>query len=193
MAKGKLITISLNKSSDIRKALMQLYSYQKELQIKTELFANKLAELGIGIAKQNGGYYGDQIIFFTTDDSSGDDICLILNAQNKGLIRSGWYHREGGKNKIVYNTISPVLMAEFGAGWLADVSMYEVSVPGGRGTNSMFGHGDDDNWYWTDPTGETHQARDEEFVREMTPTHPMYKAVCEMRDNITKVAREVFG
>lgn len=195
MAKSKLINISLNKSSDLQNVIKQLEDYSDSLNDRTELFVKRLADIGIkaGELKLASHPYGSYISFTADVGTDGDTFTLLINASDKQEIVSEWWH--GGQ--VISNTISPTLMAEFGAGWLADVKSYPLSdnTPSGvgRGTHSMFGHGNEDDWYWDTPDKQHHFAHDEENVKRMTPTHPMYATACAIRDGVTKVAREVFG
>lgn len=191
MARENLINISLNRKSDIDKAIKQLEQYKRELDSKTQEFVNRLAEIGITVASSyvSATPYDQYITFSTTDETSGDEIAITVHMSDTTKITSEWWH--GGK--LVQNDVSPIMMAEFGAGWLAEVKDYSGDIPtAGRGTNSLFGHGNEDNWYWTDKSGQHHSARDENSIAEMTPTHPIYNAVQQMKKSINKVAREVF-
>lgn len=194
MAKNKTFYVSIgaktgSHAKSIDDCIKWLQDYKVELNSKTRQFVNRLADYGIDVAASAvaSSQYDQYISFTKGDESSGDTISIVVYGRNRERIVSQWWH----KGKLVENEISPILMAEFGAGWLADISMYDVPVPGGAGTNSLYGHGTEKNWRWTSRDGTTYVARDR--TEEMTPTHPMYYAFIYIRDAVNKVAKEVFG
>jgi len=80
------------------------------------------------------------------------------------------------------------LLAEFGSGWLANISNW--NVPGvGQGTMpNAEGHAfDRDGWWWYDTNGNKHNSYGEK------PTYPMHAAMVAMMMEVDRIAREVFN
>ena len=61
MAK-KVISMTLSENS-IQNAIKQLRDYQNSLEYKCSLLAQKLAEMGINVARNNTGNFGHYITF----------------------------------------------------------------------------------------------------------------------------------
>ena len=93
-----------------------------------------------------------------------------------------WYY----KGSIKSEEVSPLLMSEFGSGWLAEV-LYDIQGVG-QGTFPHQKHAfDEEGWNWTTPDGVTHHSMGE------PPQPTMFSAIVEMQNSIEEVAREVFG
>lgn len=152
-----------------------LEDYKNGLDEKARLISERLADLGITIAKQHvGGEYGDYLIF--EKEMDGDD--CIFYATDSGDIHVTWDGSEG------YD-VSPLLLCEFGSGWYAD-NPFPVSLPVGQGTMPNQTHAFDPNgWYWR-VNGELHHSEG------VPPDSPMYNASLEIMRSVVEVAREVF-
>ena len=140
---------------------------------------------GIETAKANSGQYKRYISFRkeVAVDDDGVEGYLIATDGVK-LIRE-WYTDAKKTHKRGYE-VSPILLAEFGSGWLSVVLDNVAGVGQGTMPNS-YGHAaDDDGWYWYDENGIKHHSIGE------SPTFPMHNAVIEMMNDIEAVAREVF-
>ena len=173
-------------TSGIQQLQKQLNDYAKNtLPQQAKLFIEKLAELGIKVGMQNTGEYKDYIVFSLENLSVSNKGCKgILVAKDLQQITKEWNVKEGTHDE----TISPILMAEFGSGWLFD-SAWNVPVNGAsQGALNKYGHALDPNgWYWVDMDERLHHSIGE------LPTYPVYKAYVEMKNNINKIAKEVFG
>lgn len=173
---------SINNSKRIEDLINNLEEYKSELVEKAQMFVSRLMDIGIETAEANTGQYRGFIVFkrhMIADKDSADGV--IVATDGTKLVRE-WY-RDG---RIVSTEISPLLMAEFGSGWLAKV-LDDVSGVG-QGTFPGQRHAfDKDGWDWTTPDGETHHSIGE------TPTFPMHSAALAMEFEINRVGREVFG
>lgn len=151
-----------------------LEDYKNGLDEKARLISEKLADLGIKVAKQNaGGEYGSYLIF---GKEVGEEV--IFYATDSGDIHVSWDGSEG------YD-VSPLLLCEFGSGQYAD-NPFSVPLNVGQGTMPGQTHAFDPNgWYWrTD--GVLHHSIG------VPPDSPMYHASLEIMDKVVEVAREVF-
>ena len=179
----KRLNISLTTKGSLNKAIEYLEQYKKELVQKSELFVSRLIDLGIEAGQLNSGQYGNYIVFRKELNLKNDGCEGLLIATDREKIIRQWYR--GGQ--IVSAEISPLLMSEFGSGWLAQVLFPSVDGKVGQGTFPDQIHAfDEDGWWWTTPDGVTHHSKGE------TPTHPMHNAYIVMYSQIDKVAREVF-
>lgn len=152
-----------------------LEDYKNELDDKARLISDRLADVGITIARQNvGGEYGSYIIFGKEFD--GDN--CIFYATDSGDIHVTWDGSEG------YD-VSPLLLCEFGSGQFAD-NPFSVPLPVGQGTMPNQTHAFDPNGWWWKVNGETHHSIG------VPPDAPMYNASLEIMDKVVEVAREVF-
>lgn len=186
------ISINLFKSDSIERAIKMLEKRKAKLVKQSELFVNKLADVGIRAAEKHTGDYKGYISFTKEkyremDFDSGDDtiVCLLV-ARDREKIISRWRYRSepsGWKEAEV----SPLLMAEFGSGWFAEVIFPVEEGSVGQGTFPDQKHAKDEyGWWWNDEEGR-HYSYGE------YPTHPMFHAAIEMLDQIQSVAKGVFG
>lgn len=152
-----------------------LEDYKNGLDDKARLISDRLADVGITIARQNvGGEYGSYLIFGKEFD--GDN--CIFYATDSGDIHVTWDGSEG------YD-VSPLLLCEFGSGQFAD-NPFSVPLPVGQGTMPKQTHAFDPNGWWWKVNGETHHSIG------VPPDSPMYHASLEIMDKVVEVAREVF-
>ena len=176
----KKITVNLDTKS-IKEAIDELEKYRMSLKAKTKEFVDRLLDEGIKVAEQNVGDYGGFIIF--EKEIEGDTQCvgLLVARDRQKVIREWQYY--GYSTKTV--EISPILFAEFGSGFLAEVLF---PVPGvGQGTFPGQEHAfEPGGWSWMDLDGKWHHSKGEK------PTHPMYQADMEMINSILRIAKEVF-
>lgn len=184
--KSKRINISLTRKGDIDKAVKELRDYQKNLNWRLGEFFRRLMDVGIETAQDNSGQYKGYIRFEKQVSVSDDGAEGILIATDgKRLIRE-WYTSKARTNKRTYE-VSPLLLAEFGSGWLAEVLDNVAGVGQGTMPNS-YGHAaDDDGWYWYDEDGIKHHSIGE------SPTFPMHTALIAMEYEVDRIAKEVFG
>lgn len=174
--KARLDTKSLNKLID------SLKSYRVSLDQKRELFISRLLDEGIKVAEENKGFYGSYIIFQKEIDDGETSTVGFLRGKNAKEVISYW-NKYG---KIKSAAISPILFAEFGSGWLAEVLFDDVTGVG-QGTFPEQTHAfDAGGWSYMGLNGEWYHSKG------FKPTHPMYKADMELHDKIISIAKEVF-
>lgn len=172
----------LNNDS-IQKLIDELKDYRDSLKVKNELFINRLLDEGIHVADSYKGFYGAYITF-EKEVKPGESRCVgILTGRNSGQLISYW-NKYG---KIKSAEISPILFAEFGSGWLAEVLFDNVSGVG-QGTFPDQTHAfDKGGWWYKGLNGEWYHSNG------FKPSHPMYYADIEMVEQVFSIAREVFG
>jgi hypothetical protein len=180
MAK-KMCYLSLfggKKSANINKVISQLEEYRDSLSGKAKLFKERLIEAGIDTAKSNCGEYAGYIVF--EPKNLDGDISYLIAFDGEKIIRE-WKYKGGVKTA----TVSPLLMAEFGSGFLAKVL---DDVPGvGQGTFPGQKHAfDAKGWWWETPDGVKHHSYSE------APTFPMHSASMAMLFEADRIAKEVF-
>lgn len=183
---GTTITFSLSRES-IKQAQRELRAYQRGMLRKCSTFVRKLSKCGISAARQNlSKDYKPYIMFGTDVDPDRTGARAIMYATNTGLIRSEW-RTNNTASGIATADVSPILMAEFGAGLLAnnpDAKKF------GMGTGTFPGqtHAEDpEGWWYMDLEYEWHHSYG------VMPTMPMAHAAEEMLDNVGRIAKEVFG
>lgn len=176
----KRLKISLTTPNSITKAVEYLNKYVEDLKNKSDILVQRLIDIGISTAKSNCGEFQGMIVFEKEMEDLGMG-CLVATDGEK--IISEWF-RNGD---LVSAEVSPLLMAEFGSGWLAQVYFPSVDGLVGQGTFPNQLHAFDPNgWRWTDKEGNRHHSYGTE------PTHPMYSALLAMLLEVDAIAKEVF-
>lgn len=175
------ITFGLSQSS-IQDAIKELRSYQNSLEYKCSLLAQKLADRGINVARNNTGNFGHHITFEKKVVPEKNGCTAIIVAKDISKIKSQWKTTDGIKSAEV----SPLLMVEFGSGFKAKNPKNVQGV--GQGTFPNQTHAfDEDGWYWVDLDGNLNHSYGIE------PKMPMYNAFIEVQSDINDVVKEVFG
>lgn len=172
----------------IKQAQRQLYLYKKEMRKKCERFVEMLAQEGITVAKQNlNSKYGQYITFSYNVTPRVDGAVCVMYATNTGIIKSEWKQRDG---ITVTVDVSPLLMAEFGAGVRASGGKANPKAKGvgmGQGTFPNQTHAfDPQGWWYLDTEYVWHH------VYGVTPTMPMYHAAEHIVSVAKRVAKGVF-
>ena len=174
---------------DIKGVIKELRNYQDELEEKRIIFIKTLMDLGISMANDRLGEFVGMVAFEKSIDEEGG---VIVAFDREKIVRV-WYTSKtlSPESKRSYE-VSPLLLSEFGSGWLAQVaSGVNMASPIGEvGQGTMPGQThafDTRGWFWYDEAGEKHHSYGE------APTHPLYHAVIEMQTQIDLVAREVYG
>lgn len=174
----------------------KLDEYAKEFEAKIRLFLSKLAELGITVAKANGGVYGSYIVY-TKDFVDSTDKKITVNMTARGdFITREWYPSSKSMETRT-EVINALLMAEFGSGRYA----IDYDGIGGRGTLDEYGHANSNGWgWWTDDPadrdGDVKKVKDGRFLMTsdgLAPSQPLHKAVMACIEQVDGIAREVFG
>lgn len=177
---NKQLKYSLNNLDELVK---ELNKYADSLAEKRNIFVRALMEEGISVAIAQYGEYAGMIKFEKIIDEKGG---LIIASDGQKLVKT-WYTDKALTNERSYE-VSPLLLAEFGSGWLAKVYGFDLKGKVGQGTMPEQKHAFDTNgWYWYDEDGTMHHSYGEE------PKHPLYYATIEMELQINKIAKEVFG
>lgn len=178
----KHIRVNALNSASIQKSIDYLNKYKDTLNDKCQTFVERLLERGIRTAQANSGEYGGMIKFekkLNPSDYGCDGVLVATDGQK--LIRE-WMR--GGN--VVSAEVSPLLMAEFGSGWLAKVLDPVEGV--GQGTFPDQTHAfDPHGWWWETPDGEKHHSYGE------APTYPMHAASIAILIDADTVARKVFS
>ena len=181
----KRYRINISKKGSVRDAIELLQGYKSRLNDACERFVNLLMDAGIRTAKANTGQYAGMITFEKRIEQSDVGCDGILIAMDKEKIIREWYTDKQRTNKRSYE-VSPLLLAEFGSGFLAKVLDDVEGV--GQGTMPKQKHAFDANgWYWYDETGEKHHSFGE------APTYPMHAAGLAMQFEIEEIGRKVFS
>lgn len=183
---AKKITIELSHQS-IQNAITELENYNKSLIRKTKEFTEELANIGVKVAINNDGHWGQYIEFSKNIRSQGAITKAYVIAKNISLVEVQW--------DVGSSTMNPVLMAEFGSGRYADDKRGK-KFGAGRGThpqgrknrNGVLNALDPDGWYWSEDGGKT-------FYHSFgyKPTAPMSHAMNDMFIQIGRVGKKVFG
>lgn len=172
-------------SKSIEDTVKQLEKYKNSLAVKNEIFVMRLLDEGIKVAQENVSGFGKYITF--TSDIEGDIHCIgKLIAADSQKIESEWDYF--GERKTA--TLSPTLLSEFGSASLAEVLFPIEGV--GQGTFPGQTHAFDEGGWWykewqPDNKGKWKRGNG------IKPTHPMYFADMQMKENIKKIAKEVFS
>ena len=163
---------------DLIEALEQ---YKVELENKSKEFIERLLDVGISIAESNKGPYGQYIIFTKEIKTGVNGYVGALIARDGQKVVKEWYVKDG----VDGYEVSPILMAEFGSGWLSQV-MFNIQGVGQGTMPNAKGHANDPNgWWWEDSEGKHHSYGE-------APTMPMYHADIAMITQVDRIAREVF-
>lgn len=171
-----VITLELSEKS-IQNAIRELRAYQNSLTYKCQLLAEKLAEKGVEIARVQ---VADLDAIFTSE------LISSIHAEYQGSMKNG------GIWAVIAGT-DHAMFVEFGTGTVGERSPYKGELPEGvswkyatgktirqlsDGRYGWFYPADDGNWYFT----------------EGMPSRPfMYLTANELRQIVTKTAKEVFG
>lgn len=185
----KTIKISLNKAKSIDKAIEYLEKYQEDLQKKIiELKKRLIEEVGVKVAYENSGKYAGYLLF--EPQGLNDEVSFMVGTNTEKYVVEWYASKKDAKNKENARSyeISPLLMAEFGSGWLAGSGeMFNIEGVG-QGTMPDQKHAfDTRGWFWYDKDGSKHHSIGE------SPTQPMYQAAVAMMLEVDKIAKEVFN
>lgn len=160
-----------------------LEEYKKQLMDKVERYTVELANYGIKVAESNVGNFGKYIVFEVKTEPNKDGCKAVLLARDSAKIISQWKTKDG----IQTAEVSPLLMAEFGSGQLAQNPNNIAGVGQGTFNPSSDNAWKEEGWYWIGMDDKLYHSYG------IDPTMPMYKAAQEMYEIAIRVAREVFG
>lgn len=185
---------------ELDKLANYLENYAKTFEKKVQLFLEKLADKGIEVASVNGGDFSSYIVY-SKKVENGTIVKMI--AQDKQEITNSWY-ASATSQTVRQETISPLLMAEFGSGHYAVDAEGDASELGGQGTLNVYGHAFDSNgWYWWSDDATSISGDDTPMYEKkgrwkfhskgVHPSQPLHKAVMACIEQVEGIAREVFG
>ena len=181
MARRARVGLSVKEFEKLKE---RIEKYQSSLQAKCEQFIVELAKKGIRVAKANVGGYGNYISFGVDVDPTEYGARGVMYAANDSLIHVMWI---GGGVSYGEADISPLLMAEFGSGMMAQANPRGPEFGMGTGTFPGQIHANDpDGWWYMDLEGVWHHSYG------VTPKMPMGHALSEMIDQIRATAKVVF-
>lgn len=178
----KKIYVSLTTQNSVNNAIKELQKYKSDIVIKTERFVRELLEVGVQSGIANSGNYAGMIVFSKEIIAGSDGVDGLLIATDGQKIVREWKYRGGLKQAIV----SPLLMAEFGSGWLSKVLDKVDGV--GQGTFPGQTHAfDKDGWWWETSDGVKHHSYGE------APSYPVHSALFAMMFEVDRIAKGVFN
>ena len=197
---GTVITLNPLSGKSIKAAQEAVKRYRDSLIKKCNTFVEKLAEVGIETAVMAMGgdesdqHLGKYIVFKAETEPSETGAKAIMVGSNTGLIHSEWYYNAEGDIKEA--DVSPILMAEFGAGLLANNERAgEFGM--GQGTFPGQTHAKDPRGWWympvNKPDGSPNEDHEWYHSTGIRPTMPMVQASAAIVQQIGDVAKEVFG
>ena len=167
---AKKISMTLSRSS-INNAINELKAYKRELVNKNDIFVRRLAEIGLNVVNMK--------VRQALGDS--DDATSKAYVDSLGKLVKAEIHLTGKDS----------LFLEFGAGiYYNTPGQHPLEDEFGYGVGTYPGqtHAFDDYWFYTDEQGNTGQ-----ISYGTQATMPMYSASIEMYQEVTRIAREVFG
>lgn len=173
MAINKKIKINLFDSRSLDKAIQQIRQYQNSLNDKCTEFVRRLAEVGIPVIDEN-------IAAAQGDSDKGHNTYIKIKS-------FGSYSQA----ELIVESKS-ILWIEFGAG--VHFNGHLGSSPHPKGNELGYtigsygkGQGKNDFWFYYADSGEAVMSHGTES------TMPVYKAGLEIKKQVLKIAKEVFG
>lgn len=170
----KRINCSITKPGSLKRAIQELENYKKSLEQKSEMFIQRLADVGINVAMMTLATKGQ-------GDSPRDaDFAVKIN-RNGDLV-------EG----IITVSSSSILFWEFGSGirFNGGKEHPQAGTFGmGPGTYPGQTHVPDPGYWYYYPEGSDKAVRS--YGTEATM--PMHSAMMEMIDQVHQIAKEVFS
>lgn len=178
---AKTIKVSLSRT-EIKAAIRKIQKYKEGLLAKCETFAERLAEIGLQEAKVR-----------ISQSSLGNTISVSVKTEpfDNGcraiLVGVGQTQQPADGS---FEPINTLIMVEFGAGITYNPTANPKAAEFGYGVGTYPGqtHAFDPNgWYYMGNDNKWHHSFG------IKATMPMYGAAVEMGNNISKIAKEVFG
>ena len=169
----KTINIDLFDGKSLDNAIKQIQEYKRTLNDKCEMFVRRLAEVGIPIIDQN-------IASASGDSDKGHNTYIKINS----------FDSYSQAQLIVEG--KDILFIEFGAGVHYNGNLGGSPHPKGKEMGYIIGsygkgQGKNDFWFYYADSGEAVMSHGTQA------TMPVYKAGVEIRRQMLKIAREVFG
>lgn len=173
--------------NDIDNMLKFIDVYQKRIEESTEEIGEKLMKLGEETARQYIPSEWSNNIKIDTEQkkvrSKDETKVRYVMKVTDSPIRSEWRGKNG---KTEGYDVSPMLLAEFGSGWLADVKYDSMQGIVGQGTMpNAKGHAFDPmGWGWRDLQGNYHRSIG------IRPTYPLFRAITAMKNEAESIAEK---
>lgn len=167
---AKTIQVSLSQTS-IQAAIKELDKYKNSLEMKCQVFVNRLAQEGLQVVQVT--------MQSISDNDKGGYYTEIIN-NNDGTVKGATIRLTGDK----------VLFLEFGAGirYASPQNPKAEELGYGPGTYPGKGHWDSpQGWWYRDESDNPHHSYGNRAYM------PMYNAGTAMTLRIQSLAREVFG
>lgn len=178
------ISISLTDRGSIKDAIKQIKDYEKDLEDKTKLFLEKLADKGILVAELSAmgdSHKFSEMVKFEKE-WQGQKLCLIGRNDDLSGLRTKWYDADG---KYHNDIISPILMLEYGSAGLA--------LNGHGGEYAKTGnHVNDTSWYFYEEKDKNGNPIKPHYATAEEAHAPMLKAWEHMLFEIKATAKEVW-
>lgn len=174
MAKKKF-KVNIMSPSSIDQLIKELRSYQNSLEDKTKLFCERLAEIGVETAKAT--VYGLDAVF------TGE------------LFRSIHSEQRSSGTTVVFAVVASsehAVFVEFGTGIVGKESPYPAPFP--DGVDWQYASGKTIRQLSDGRYGWFYERDGQWYFTEGMPSRPfMYLASLEIREQIVKIAKEVFA
>lgn len=184
--------------NQLRQVADDIRKYADDFQMKVRAFFEACADHGIMIASMNEGDFSGYIVYSKKFENQGEEYVISVIATDTPLTRTWYTSATGGKTKS--DTISPLLMAEFGSGWKA-LDDIPAGVNAGHGTLNTYGHADQASWsWWTDDASDQSNAqmissKNGRWLFKtsgITPSRPLHNAVMSLIKDIEGIAISIF-
>ena len=180
----KTFDINLNKANSITDVIKQLEDYKKELENKTKLFLEVLADKGIIAAINSANRDSHHFDGMVTFEKKWGNGVLYLVGRNDNIsgLHTEWYDSEGNYHN---NVISPILMLEYGSAGLA--------IKGHGGSFAVTGnHINDTRWMYYEGIDDNGNPINPKVATAEEPHSPMLHAWEEMIQQIQVTAKEIW-
>ena len=178
---------TLNNLQSIKRSCTEVQKEKEKILNKSEMFVDRLINVGISVAKVHTGEYAGYIIFSKGIEKHENGVEGMMLATNGNRLIKSWYTNKEMTEKRSYE-VSPILLAEFGSGWFANNIVWDVEGVGQGTMPDSYGHANDPaGWYWYDESGKKHHSYG------APPSFPMHNAMMAMMADIDRIARSVFN
>lgn len=171
------------------RGMMTMKEYKQHLLDKCYEFVIALSEKGVEVARlrTNDGYRQYIAFGYEPKKLRSGVAQSIVYAQQTGVITSAWM-TSGGVSGVKVADVSPLLMAEFGAGVAHDKNPKAHRHGMGAGTFPDQTHAfDKGGWWYQDLDGEWHHSDGIE------PTMPMYRTALYLQWIVVSTAKRIFN
>lgn len=157
-------------TESINNAIKRLEEYKEEFAYKNELFVQRLANIGLTVARAK---------VVSVKGDANTNVLFEVKLDSFGSFKQARIKMSG----------EDVLFIEFGAGIHYNPTDHPLANEFGYGVGTYPGqtHAYDDYWFYVDEDGVKHMSQGTEAAM------PMYEATLEIIKQIRTIAKEVFG